>query len=215
MTELQEPGEIFFHWLVVILAWVIGKVVNGAGRRATESRRRAIEIETESRTRVLTASADERARIARELHDIVAHAVRVMIVQAGAAEQVVTDDPEYARTALATIRTTGSDALSEMRRLVAMVRESGEGGENGALRPQPGVDSLAALVDDASSAGWMCGSASKARPEPCRPGSIWRHTESCRRRSAMCDGTHPLRWPRLSCGTPMVTDSPCGWSCRW
>ncbi|WP_157509424.1 sensor histidine kinase [Glaciibacter superstes] len=150
VEELQDPGEIFFHWLVVPLSWVIGKVVHTSERRATESRQLAIEIETESRTRVLSAISDERARIARELHDVVAHAVSVMVVQAGAAEQVVTDDPEYARKALATIRTTGADALTEMRRLVAMVRDDDDPGD---LRPQPGMGGLEALVDDARSGG--------------------------------------------------------------
>jgi signal transduction histidine kinase len=153
VAELQESGEIVFHWTLVSVSWVIGRIVRGAERRAAEARRQAIETETASRTRVLAAIADERARIARELHDIVAHAVSVMVVQAGAAEQVVTEDPTYARAALATIRTTGSDALSEMRRLVAMVRETetepGADRERGDLRPQPGIGALASLIEEA------------------------------------------------------------------
>jgi signal transduction histidine kinase len=149
VAVLQEPGEIFFHWLVVVLAWVIGTLVNRAERRAAEAQRRAVDIEAESRTRMIGAIADERARIARELHDVVAHAVSVMVVQAGAAEQVVDDDPEVARTALASIRSTGADALGEMRRVVAMLRDDGDG----PLRPQPGLDGLSALAEDARQAG--------------------------------------------------------------
>src|SRR5690554_5678638 len=65
VAELQEPGEVFFHWLVVVLAWLIGFMVNRAERRAAEAQRRAVEVETQSRTLMLTAIADERARIAR------------------------------------------------------------------------------------------------------------------------------------------------------
>src|SRR5690606_9229643 len=119
VENLQAPEEIGFHWLVVSLAWLTGKATSGGGRTAAESRRLAVEIETESRTRMIMAISDARARIARELHDIVAHAVTVMVVQAGAAEQVVTDDPAFVRAALATIRSTGTDALTDMRRVVS------------------------------------------------------------------------------------------------
>ena len=149
VAALQQPEEIFFHWFVVVLAWVIGSLVNRAERRAAEAQRRAVDIEAESRTRMLGAIADERSRIARELHDIVAHAVSVMVVQAGAAEQVVDDDPAFARTALASIRSTGADALGEMRRVVAMLRDDREG----PLHPQPGLDGLSALAEDARQGG--------------------------------------------------------------
>jgi signal transduction histidine kinase len=98
----------------------------------------------------LAAVAEERTRIARELHDIIAHSVTTMVVQAGAAEQVVDDDPEHVRKALATIRDTGTGALAEMRRVVAVLRDIDEPGE---LSPQPGVDALPDLVEDARSAG--------------------------------------------------------------
>ncbi len=149
VAVLQEPGEIFFHWLVVVLAWVIGSLVHRADHRAAEAHRRAVDIEAESRTRMLGAIADERSRIARELHDIVAHAVSVMVVQAGAAEQVVDDDPAFARTALASIRSTGADALGEMRRVVAMLRDDSDG----PLHPQPGLGGLSALAEEARQAG--------------------------------------------------------------
>ena len=71
-------------------------------------------------------------------------------MQAGAAEQVVDDDPAFARKALATIRTTGADALAEMRRLVAMLRDSEE---SVALAPQPGIEALPALIADARLSG--------------------------------------------------------------
>jgi signal transduction histidine kinase len=162
VAVLQEPGEIFFHWLVVVLAWVIGSLVNRAERKAAEAQRLAIDIEAESRTRMLGAIADERARIARELHDIVAHAISVMVVQAGAAEQVVEDDPAFARSALVSIRSTGADALGEMRRVVAMLRDDNDG----SLRPQPGLDGLSALAAEARHAGLDVSLAIDGKPQP-------------------------------------------------
>jgi signal transduction histidine kinase len=105
---------------------------------------RAHRVEAAAREGTLVAVAGERARIARELHDSVAHSVGVMVVQAGAAEQVVEDDPEFARRALGTIRSTGSGALTEMRRLVTMLRDPQTAGD---LAPQPGVASLPSLVE--------------------------------------------------------------------
>src|SRR5680860_1189889 len=85
-------------------------------RRAQEAMPRAIDVEVAAAENTMAAIIDERTRIARELHDVVAHSVSMMVVQAGAAEQVVEDDPAFARKALATIRSTGTDALTERRR---------------------------------------------------------------------------------------------------
>ena len=158
VAELQDFGEVVFHWLAVGLAWAIGMAVQAADQRAKDSRRREIQIQAESSTRVHAALAEERARIARELHDIVAHAVSMMTVQAGAAEQVVTQNPEFTRQALASIRNTGSAALDEMRRLVVILREddatpaqSGQHDADSPMRPQPGIADLPALIAQAQS----------------------------------------------------------------
>ena len=147
---LQTPGEIVFHWLVFIVAWSMGRWLHVAEDRAAESLRRAIEVEVGSAERAMAAVVEERTRIARELHDVVAHSVSMMVVQAGAAEQVVDDDPEHVRAALHTIRTTGTDALAEMRRVVAMLRDSEEAGS---LSPQPGIGQVDTLVESARSHG--------------------------------------------------------------
>jgi signal transduction histidine kinase len=78
------------------------------------------------------------------MHDVVAHAVSSMVVQAGAAEQLVDEDPTQVRTSLAAIRRTGSDALAEMRRMVVVLRDA-DGTEG--LSPQPGLAALATLVE--------------------------------------------------------------------
>ncbi|HEX5861159.1 MAG TPA: sensor histidine kinase [Nocardioides sp.] len=150
VPELQSPGEIVFHWGVFALVWSAGFGLQTMERRARESHQRAVAAEVAAAEQALAAVVEERTRIARELHDIVAHSVSMMVVQAGAAEQVVDDDPAFVRRALQTIRSTGTDALSEMRRVVAMLREVDE---PGALEPQPGLDSVQALMADARSAG--------------------------------------------------------------
>ncbi|MGZ4478827.1 MAG: sensor histidine kinase [Nocardioidaceae bacterium] len=145
---LQQPGEIVFHWGVFVLVWGAGYGLARQERRARAHLQRAIDTEVAAAGQTMAAVVEERTRIARELHDIVAHSVSMMVVQAGAAEQVVDEDPAYVRTALATIRTTGTGALAEMRRVVAMLRDT-----DVALAPQPGVDGLPALVDDARGGG--------------------------------------------------------------
>ena len=150
VPELQSPGEIVFHWGVFAVVWGFGFGLHRMETRARESHLRAVAAEVAATEQAMAAVVEERTRIARELHDIVAHSVSMMVVQAGAAEQVVDEDPDYARRALATIRTTGTGALAEMRRVVAMLRD---GDEPGSLAPQPGLDALPALVGDARSAG--------------------------------------------------------------
>jgi signal transduction histidine kinase len=150
VSILQAPGEIVFHWGVFAIVWAFGFGLRSFEARAEDSTRRAIEAEVAAAEQAMAAVVQERTRIARELHDIVAHAVSMMVVQAGAAEQVVDDDPDYVRRALATIRETGTGALAEMRRVVAMLRDTDE---PGSLAPQPGVDTLPSLVEDARSAG--------------------------------------------------------------
>jgi signal transduction histidine kinase len=141
---LQSPNEIVFHWAAITLAFLCGHGLKVSADRAAAEAVRAHRAETASSERAMAAIAEERARIARELHDIVAHSVGVIVVQAGAAEQVVDDDPEVARAALAAIRTTGASALAEMRRVVAVLRSPDVASD---LAPQPGVATLPELVD--------------------------------------------------------------------
>lgn len=153
VPELQEPNEIAFHWSVAALVVAAALSLRRLARTARENQRRAVAAEVAAAERAMAAVVEERARIARELHDIVAHAVSTIVVQAGAAEQVVEDDPARARASLETIRATGSSALAEMRRLVSVLREDDQVAPVGPLEPQPGLDSLPALVESMRTAG--------------------------------------------------------------
>jgi signal transduction histidine kinase len=142
VPTLQQPGEIVFHWTVTVLVGSAGYGLHEWERRSEAALSRALEAERTSAELAFRAVLDERARISRELHDIVAHAVSSIVVQAGAAEHAVDDDPAFARTALGHIRTTGNEALAEMRRLVAVLRTT----DDAPLAPQPRLDGLKDLV---------------------------------------------------------------------
>lgn len=147
---LRDPSELIFHWAAIALSFVLGNSLRVFEQRASEQAVRALVAETEARERALAAVAEERARIARELHDIVAHSVGLIVVQAGAAEQVVEEDPDFTRRALSTIRTTGSSALVEMRRLVSVLRDPDAEPD---FAPQPGLTALPDLVERTREAG--------------------------------------------------------------
>ncbi len=142
---LQSPSELLFHWGVLLAVLGIGWGLRSSERRAVDAAVRAAEAQAAAREASARAVADERARISRELHDILGHSVSVMVVQAGAAAQAVEDDPAFVRGALDTIRSTGSDALAEVRRVVALLRED----DDRTLAPQPGIDRIAELVEHA------------------------------------------------------------------
>ncbi|GAA4431930.1 histidine kinase [Georgenia halophila] len=146
---LGGAGELIFHWSLLVVAYSLGTWQRVTAARAEAAQRRAIEAEVEAAERALAAVLEERTRIARELHDVVAHAMSVMVVQAGAAE-LVADRPEEVRRALGAIRSTGTEAMGEMRRVVTMLRDP----DDAALRgPQPGVAALESLIADARAAG--------------------------------------------------------------
>jgi signal transduction histidine kinase len=143
---------LFQTTLVTGLAWTLGDLARTRGlyARAMEDRARRLEAEREERAH--GAIVAERERIARELHDIVAHHVSVIVIQAGAALRALDRRPEGARTALEAIDRTGREALLDMRRMVSVLGE-GEGGSDGALAPMPGLDRLGELVEQVRAAG--------------------------------------------------------------
>jgi signal transduction histidine kinase len=123
---IARPGELFFPVLVLAAAWTTGRLIHRKESAATTFELRAVDAEARSQEQSRMAIAAERTRIARELHDVVAHSVTAIVVQAGAARDVVHSDPDYARASLDRIRETGAEALDEMRRVVALLRDTGE-----------------------------------------------------------------------------------------
>jgi signal transduction histidine kinase len=142
--------ELGLAYAVFAAAWLLGDNLRTrrAYLRALEERAAQLEREREENAR--RAAAEEQARIARELHDIIAHNVSVMTVQAAAAGDVFDTQPGRAREALGSIESTGREALTELRRLLGNVRAR-EGSSS--LAPQPGLARLDALIEQVRSAG--------------------------------------------------------------
>ncbi|MFC4534351.1 sensor histidine kinase [Sphaerisporangium dianthi] len=128
----------------MVATWIAGIYASTRRRYLEGLEERAERAERERDQQARIATAAERARIARELHDVVAHNVSVMIVQADGAGYAIDGDPEQARRAMRTISSTGRQALAEMRRLVGVLRRDTAGEEEYA--PQPGVAELDGLV---------------------------------------------------------------------
>ncbi|MFC6409647.1 sensor histidine kinase [Planobispora longispora] len=128
----------------VVAIWIAGIYANTRQRYLEGLEERAERAERERDQQARLAAAEERARIARELHDVVAHNVSVMIVQADGAAYAIDGDPEQARQAVRAISATGRRALAEMRRMVGVLRA--DGGETEDYAPQPGLAELDDLV---------------------------------------------------------------------
>jgi len=141
----------FSTLLLAAVAGLLGENLRHRRGRwaALEERARFVEMEREDRVR--RAVMNERLRIARELHDVVAHAMSVIAVQSGVGHHVIDSQPEEARRALAAIETTSRSALTEMRRLLGVLRQ--EEGSQAPLAPAPGLADLPLLVGQFSEAG--------------------------------------------------------------
>ncbi|MGV9729185.1 sensor histidine kinase [Streptomyces albogriseolus] len=134
------------------LAWVLGDSIRTRRAYFAQLEERAARLEKEREAQAKVAVAAERARIARELHDVVAHNVSVMVVQADGAAYVLDAAPDQAKKALETISTTGRQALAEMRRLLGVLR-TGEHQEAGEYVPQPGLQQIEDLVEQCRESG--------------------------------------------------------------
>ena len=132
------------------VAWVAGFAVRARAEQAEVAESHATQAEQERDAATRVAVAEERARIARELHDIVAHAVSVMVLQVGAVRHHLPDAMAQDRDALSSVEQAGRGALAEMRRLLSVMRREGDGIE---LAPQPGLDGLHSLVEEIGRAG--------------------------------------------------------------
>ncbi|MFI9328192.1 sensor histidine kinase [Kitasatospora sp. NPDC052868] len=154
---LQRPYQLGESVLITalmstpfILCWAWGRLTRVRRAYLVELEDRAARLERERDAQAKVAVAAERARIARELHDVVAHNVSVMIVQADGAAYVLDNSPQQAKEALSTIASTGRQALVEMRRLLGVLRTADTAEE---YVPQPGVEELPELLEQVRTAG--------------------------------------------------------------
>lgn len=139
-----------FNALLLLVAYSRGASLRSKRSYLGELERRVATADALAEEQARQAVLDERTRIARELHDVVAHGMSVMVVQAGAASRVLAEHPDQAAEAIVAIERTGRESLGEMRRLLGVLREPGdeEGDADGAgLSPQPGIAELETLVD--------------------------------------------------------------------
>ncbi|GGX64657.1 sensor histidine kinase [Streptomyces fructofermentans] len=154
-NEASAAGNVaivVFQTVPFALAWVLGDSLRTRRAYFAQLEERAARLEREREAQSKVAVAAERARIARELHDVVAHNVSVMVVQADGAAYVLDSAPDQARRALETISGTGRQALAEMRRLLGVLR-TGEHQESGEYVPQPDVEQLDDLIEQCRTSG--------------------------------------------------------------
>jgi signal transduction histidine kinase len=147
-ANIKDAG--IFTWLPILAMVLVRGAVRGRELRADALAARAELLEREHELRAHEAVAEERARIARELHDLVAHNVSVMVVQAGAERHALGPDQASTREVLTSIEQAGRQALVEARRLLGMLRRKDDGSE---LEPQPSLEHIDVLVEQIERAG--------------------------------------------------------------
>ena len=148
-STLPVPG-LLLPFFLVAATFLAGNEIRVRQQRSYTLRDRAEQIERDSEIAVRAAASTERRRIARELHDIVAHSVSVMIIQAGAARQVLEQKPAEARQSLLAAEASGREALAELRRLLGVMETSGDDPPH---EPQPGLDAIETLIERVRTAG--------------------------------------------------------------
>jgi signal transduction histidine kinase len=162
------PGDLVFVGAMASVAWLTGLAFAERNVRTAELEERAARLEREREAEARAAVAEERARLAREMHDVVAHSLSVMVVQAEAAEAMLDSDPQRARRPLEAVQETGRSALTELRRMLGVLREMAD--EGPALAPQPGLAGLDALVASVRAAGLPVEVRVEGEPRPLPPG---------------------------------------------
>lgn len=158
--RILTPVDALYDAAVCLLAALFGFATK---RRATQLVRTELELRRQTEF-AETAAAEERGRIARELHDIISHGLGIVVVQAGAATQMLDRDPERVRTALDVIRRTGLDAIEEMGRMLGLMRGEAAAGRS----PEPSLRDLPTLLERARAGGLDVGleTIGEVRPLP-------------------------------------------------
>ena len=152
-AALTDPsvvwGDLVFPGVFGTLFWLVGRTIASRSHLTAELHEAALRAGEELELDATRAVADERRRIAREMHDVVAHSVSMMVVQAGGARRILDRDPERAIAAAELIERTGREALAEMRHLLGVLH----GDQPAGYAPQPTLAKLDGLVERARAAG--------------------------------------------------------------
>ena len=167
VAEQFSLGDLLFIATFLGGAWLAGRAMRYRREREHVLELLTVDLEREREEKARAAVAEERVRIARELHDIVAHAISVIVLQARGGRRSLATDPEETREALDTIEATGSQALAEMRRLLGMLRRDDE---EIALAPQPSLRYLDALAAQVREAGLPVDLSVEGEPTELPPG---------------------------------------------
>jgi signal transduction histidine kinase len=165
-VAVTDLSDVIDDYVLLAAAWILGEGVRQRRTRAAELEDRAARLEREREEKARQAVTQERLRIARELHDVVAHSLSVIGVQAGAARLVLDADPDprRAREAVAAIEATANRAMAEMRRALGILRDAEPPGA--ALAPLPGLGQLSGLLDQLRTAGLPVDLTVEGTPEP-------------------------------------------------
>jgi signal transduction histidine kinase len=166
LTNLGLEGALLCG--SVLLAWALGDSIRWRRDYYQALEERATRLEREREALAQVAAAAERARIAREMHDVVAHNVSVMVVQADGAAYALDHSPAQAREAIGAISRTGRQALAEMRRLLGVLRAVQTPAE---LGPMPGIDDLGDLLEQTRASGIPVSYNIEGKPRPLPPGA--------------------------------------------
>jgi len=154
-------------YVIALSMWLVGNAIRSRQLRADAFADRATRLEREREQATREAVAAEHARIARELHDVVAHSVSVMVVQAGAARHILSKSPQQADEALRAVESSGREAMAELRHLLGLLNQDDD---QVALAPQPGLDQLDSLVRRVGEAGLPVTLHVEGRTRPLPPG---------------------------------------------
>jgi signal transduction histidine kinase len=198
--------DVVDDYVLLAAAWTLGEGVRQRRLHAAELEDRAARLEREREEKARQAATQERLRIARELHDVVAHSLSVIGVQAGAARLVLDADPNpsQAREAVAAIEATANRAMAEMRRALGILRDTEPSGA--ALAPLPGLRQLPSLLDQLRSAGLPVALTVAGTPRPLAASidlSLYRivqealtnalkHARAARAEVVVCHGAHDI-----------------------
>jgi signal transduction histidine kinase len=162
-VEFEGPALVVFMGILAA-AWLLGHFAHNYRAYAARLEERTAELERAREELARRAVTEERLRLARELHDVVAHAMSVIAVQSGVGAHVADNQPEEVGKALAAIEATSRDALTELRRLLGVLRQDGE--PQASLAPVPGLANLDALLAEVAKAGLAVKLRVEGRPAP-------------------------------------------------